>query len=383
MRQNINDSVRLVSSWNEDVIALYKEIEEVQKAFNAELVETGQETQKLITEAAIKLGEAKLPPSVETKLKSKKEAALKNIKEKISKLDSSIKGLESETGKIEQKAEEDYKGLAKTNPKLNEEEEALKVKVFEAKKDLDAIEKQLARYDGVAGWFSGDKVRQLRTEFDKALARFAALTKELDAVRISWQKNLTQTKQSDDAGQKRWKEIQLELTRLVSEKKVLEQGQEGMAISQAVAELAKEGAEGLPAEVEKLFSQIATLKDKVEQTTEGIIKTSSIMASLVGINKGLLALLESLKGLAQEQQMHESLPALNLDFPDPVTAFNAVWKDVASKVKDEKKMSETPTAFAQTVEGMMKENLSEAKLTKMFDTVGDAIKKATKDWGPG
>ena len=78
--------------------------------------------------------------------------------------------------------------------------------------------------------------------------------------------------------------------------------------------------------------------------------------------------------------MHQALKKLEIAIPDDTIKFHSAWKDVALKVKDEKKLCENPKDLAESVDGIIKNNLTESGIKGMFEDVAGSIKEATASW---
>ncbi|NMD14988.1 MAG: hypothetical protein GYA78_06535, partial [Caldisericales bacterium] len=193
MKLDLSDTIKLVDSWTGDIKQLYTELEEAQQSFNAELVKLHQDSKSRLEKSAvfIKGKMDSLPGDLKNIIEKEKTAQEKLFKEKLEKIESELAKLNKEAGEIEEKNVQKLVGLSKENPELNEQEEALKPKIEEAKKETLLLSRQLAKYDGISGWFAGSKVTMLEKEYKKSLDRLKQLTAEIENVRKAWKKDLT------------------------------------------------------------------------------------------------------------------------------------------------------------------------------------------------
>jgi hypothetical protein len=71
---------------------------------------------------------------------------------------------------------------------------------------------------------------------------------------------------------------------------------------------------------------------------------------------------------------------LKLTLSDAVTSFHATWPEFQAKVKDEKYLGTHPLEFSQHVQEVVRQRLQEDAIKRMFEDMGSALDKATKQW---
>ncbi|MCE5176530.1 MAG: hypothetical protein ABFD23_06595 [Caldisericales bacterium] len=384
MKLDLSDTIKLVDSWTGDIKQLYTELEEAQQSFNAELVKLHQDSKSRLEKSAvfIKGKMDSLPGDLKNIIEKEKTTQEKLFKEKLEKIESELAKLNKEAGEIEEKNIQKLVGLSKENPELNEQEEALKPKIEEAKKETLLLSRQLAKYDGISGWFAGSKVTMLEKEYKKSLDRLKQLTAEIENVRKAWKKDLGDNELACNEITRRWMAIQSEAASLLVEKSEIQGDFDSLVLMAALGPAVESfsGKPGLPKELDENFKAIAKNKEKANLLVEGLKKMSSILGSLNGISEGLSNIRNTFKGLLDEQNMHQALKKLEITVPESATKFHSIWKDVALKVKDEKKLCENPKDLAESVDGIIKNNLTESGIKGMFEDVAGSIKEATASW---
>jgi predicted nucleic acid-binding Zn-ribbon protein len=381
MNLDLNDSIKLIAGWMGDVKSVYLELEEVQTAFNGELIVVGKEFNTNIEKLTkkIKSDWNNFPQAFKTEFDSKKSKSEADIKKRISELASTISKSNDELAAIEKTQKAALDNLGKQNPTLNDQEEAIKLKIKDAELECKALERQLARYDGIAGWFAGGKVAQLNKQFKVSITNLGKLKVELEKVRALWQASGKKHDESEQKGKSEWVAIQDKLTKDSMEKKNLEDNIEAMSHSGAILEIASSG-KSIPSDLKTEFDQLCALKEKTEQFGEGLKKTSSLMALTIGVSQGFANLSKSFMGLKEEQDMHATLPKLTVSFSETSVNFNKCWKDFIPKINDEKKLCDSPKELIVSVENLVKNNLTEKGIEGMFESIGNSIKSATSSW---
>lgn len=381
MNLNLNDSIKLIAGWMDDVKSVYLELEEVQTAFNGELIAVGKEFNSNIEKLAkrIKSDWNYLPQAFKTEFEGKKSKSETDIKKRISELSSSIAKSNEELAKIEKAQKTAIDDMCKQNPELNDKEEDIKLKIKDAELEAKSLERQLARYDGIAGWFAGGKVEQLNKQFKAAVANLGKLKVELEKVRAVWQASEKKLDDCEQKGKSEWVAIHDKITKDSMEKKNLEDNIETMSYSGAILEVASSG-KSVPPELKTDFDTLCNLKDKTEQLGDGLKKTASLMALTVGISQGFANLGKSFMGLKEEQDMHATLPKLSVTFSENSVNFNKCWREFIPKIKDEKKLCDSPKDLISSIENLVKNDLTEKNIESMFESIGNSIKSATSSW---
>ena len=80
--------------------------------------------------------------------------------------------------------------------------------------------------------------------------------------------------------------------------------------------------------------------------------------------------------------MHSAhLPKLDVTIPDDVLAFHTQWDGLAQLVRDDGRLCARPVEFLDLVRPVVAGDLSDAKVSTMFESLGQALKSATDRWG--
>ena len=82
-----------------------------------------------------------------------------------------------------------------------------------------------------------------------------------------------------------------------------------------------------------------------------------------------------------QQKMHSAyLPMLDVNIPDKVINFNSGWDALRKSVQDEASISSEPVDFLAKVQPLMADDLNEARIQSMFESLGEALNHATESW---
>jgi hypothetical protein len=185
----------------------------------------------------------------------------------------------------------------------------------------------------------------------------------------------------------RWQELARQLAQLQGELGYLnsEANREQLALKRAARHVLDGLREPIQCPVETIKTDVDTLIAMNLQTDtyqEGLGAVSGVLSLLMGIAEGMKRFDTSVDGLIRQQHMHSSyLSPLDVQIPDAVTTFQAQLSDLRQKVHDEGRMCESPAEFLALMEPVMEQDLSEDRVTGMFESLGEALNAATSRWG--
>ena len=107
------------------------------------------------------------------------------------------------------------------------------------------------------------------------------------------------------------------------------------------------------------------------------------MAEALGLLKGLAEGMERFGRSADkvlEEQRRYNLRQLRLELSDVVLGFHSLWPALRAQVKDEKTLGAQPAEFSRRVRATIDGRLSDDAIAAMFESMGDALTRATKAW---
>ena len=383
MEVSTKDAIRTIDNWVTDICNLFKEIEEVQVAFNGDLIRSSKEFQQKIVETMMVIYKDinSIPSEIRKIINKKHDEEETKIQKRISELKASTTNLQNASDDYEKTSETILKSLTQANPEINEKEEVLKLQVKETLVDIKTTERELARYDGIKGWFAGDKVKNLKKSFGVGLKKLQNLSSELETIRNEWKKKLTESETKVNEEKEAWMKVQHQLTDEKIELSNLEKNHENMTMYESVAILIKDDIpKGLSSNIESTLTKAKQLQWYVDEIRKELVDVATILGTLKGIMSGFEKMRKSFVGLWEEENMHSELSRLSFDFPETILKYHDVWKEVTQKIIDEKNLCECPSDFAKAVQVLIKDNLSKDKIEWMFTEIGASIQAATKSW---
>lgn len=383
MRTDVNGFLKDISKWSDGVVSLYKEINEVQTAFNHRLVDLDGEMKKQL-ESATKDMKSKydtISPSAKKLFDASVADSKKELDKLIAELKSAVKKATDKTSVIESKNVGMHDNLSKQNPELNDKEEALKIEIQKTADECRILSKQLSKYDGIRGWFAGSSVGTLRKTFNEKMKKLESLNSQINFVRKAWSEKLADSEKTENTDRSEWMSLQKEISTNSMELANIEKNYEALSFQNAITSISKGNIpEGFSSECTSSLKKIKELRAAKEELVSGLIEISGTLATLKGLNDGYAAFAKSVVNLKHEQDTYSSLAKLHFEIDDSVTGYNNSFTEIIPIIKDEKKMAENPKLYGDSIKTKLSQNLTNSSIEAMFNSLGKSIEVATKAW---
>ena len=374
----------------DQISTLRQEVEEIQIGFNSAYVEWKAEhdaTLERLTEAGTDRLE-EVGPALQTRVKERVVEEGRIIAERRQELrDKLIPATQAEADGALGEGQRLIEKLRELNPRLDKREEKLKAQRAALEEELAQLNDQIRGLSGCLGvMINFFKISKLDRQRQRVIGKLEAIRQDLKEVREEWQTTQHQIQDEQETLQARWQESTLQLAQLQGELDYLddEASREALALKRAVRYVIDNLKEPIACpvgDVKQELDSMVGLNVQTDDYQEGLGSVGSLMSVLDGITDGLKRFDESVQGLISEQRMHSSyLPKLNVSVPDEVLAFHEQWDGLRRKVRDDGRLSAHPAEFVAAVRPVMEEDLSEANIKAMFESLGQALERATSTW---
>jgi chromosome segregation ATPase len=366
------------------------EVEEIQVGFNAAYVEWRADHDAALERltAAISEDFGSISPQLAGLILERKVEEERIVAERIRELnDKLIPKTQQAADEALDQGQELTAKLKETNPRLDAREEKLKRRRMNLENQLADLNRQIKELSGCLGVFLNYfKISKIDRQRQKVIGKLEDANKDLKEVRVEWETIQKETASDQTDFQALWQEYTLELAKLQAEYDFLDEPKnaEDLAMRRAIRHTIDELKEQVPAGIEDLQS---TLDDMVEfniQTDtyhEGLGAVGGILGMLDGLIEGFKRFNESVKGLIDQQEMHSAyLSDLHIAVGDRVFAFCQQFEGLEARVKDDAHLTANPREFIDAVEPFVAEALSEEKVQSIFNSLGNSLSSATKEW---
>ncbi len=277
--------------------------------------------------------------------------------------------------------------LRETNPRLDAREENLKRQRAELESQLAALNQRIKELSGcLKVMFNFFKINKVDRQRQQVIGKLEVLQDELKEVRQEWAALQKEIKGEQADYQELWQEYTLELARLQGEFDFLDETvtADDLARKRSIRYVIDHLKEPVKVGIDELQPVLESMVEYNIQTDDyqaGLGSVGSLLALLDGLTEGLTRFRESVQGLLEEHKMHSSyLDDLNIVVDDSVLAFHQGWEGLTARVQDDAHLSTNPTEFVTAVQPVIAAELSEERIQSMFDSLGQSLTEATKEW---
>jgi len=374
----------------EQIGQVRREVEEIQVGFNSAYVEWKAEhdaaLERLVEAVVSRLDEVgpDLRGRVEARIPEERRVIAERRRALVEEL---IPRTQAEADEVLQKGQRLTEELRRENPRLDKREEELKAQRRELEEELKRLNEEIRRLSGclvvVVNFF---KVTRLDRQRHQVLGQLKTLQEELGRVREEWEELRQVASSEQEELQAKWRELTLELAQLQGERDYLaeEANRDQLALKRATRYVIDHLKETIPcpaSDIKADLDRMVELNIQTDSYQDGLASVVSFLALLDGVAEGLRRFKGSVDSLVQEQKMHSAyLPKLSVTVPGDVEKFHSKWSGLAQMVHDEGYLSANPAEFVARVEPVMAQELSEANIQAMFDGMGQALDRATREW---
>ncbi len=358
---------------------VYAEIEEVQRQFN-EIYKRTLESWKAAISGAVPLltSEVELPPTLAQGLLKVTAEERAKLEREVAELAAQIEQLRNEADSAITEAQAEMAALRQTNPQLDAQEEELKARCTSIRDSLTQIEARIR----ATGWLTGIRQRyRLRKERAAQREAHASAVAELRRVRQSWEDEKKRFAANQTRLREKWEAAGIKAAELQARHDYLQSNLERLSSESGAARFLAElksvpdSPKPLHAVLEgivELYRSKATYEDGLRAVAEGL-------GLLNGLAEGMERFQRSADKVLEEQRQY-NLAELRLRLSDEVLGFHALWPEFRAQMRDEKVLGKHPVEFSRTVRAIIRDHLAEQSIASTFESMGDALTRATKAW---
>ena len=386
--QDLQSLAAWLTGQRDKIKGLVGEIEQVQQAFTARLVDAreGLDDAAFALQAALDAAGQSLAPWVTKRLTDGLGDMRAAKGKRLEELRSRVQTLETERSAIEEKSAAERQTLAAANPELNAREEQLKTERASQEAEIQRIDAELATAAAGLGWLlRAGKIYELRAVRHRWETALHGTASRLNEVRQTWNTKQVAVEKDETAAQSDWRAKTTELAALSGELDSLQRDFEGTCRTALIQKLAAEVTEFEPTGSEagdESLQAVLALKAEAADLEGGVKAVAEILGTLKGLQEGVVRFKHSVDGVKKEQDMHAELAHLKLAAPPEVISFHQLWDELTPVVADEKTAAEHPAELAARLGEVIGSRLDETGIAAMFEALGNCLNEATKaQWG--
>ncbi|MCP4539240.1 MAG: hypothetical protein GY832_19055 [Chloroflexi bacterium] len=367
-----------------------REVEEIQIDFNSAYVEWKAQhdatLERLVEAVTAQIDE--IGPDLQARIEERISEDQRIIAERRQELrDQLILNTQTEADLILLQGQDQVEKLRKLNPNLNQREEELKAQGAGLEEELTQLNEQIRGLSGCLGVvFNFFKIGKIDRQRQQIIGQLKVIQQELGKVRDEWQGVQQQTQTEKEVLQANWQDLTLKLAQLQGELDYIdvEGNREALALKRATRYVIDNLKEPVLCPISDVAAELDTMikfNIQTDDYQEGLGLVSGLLSILDGITEGLKRFDESVQGLINEQRMHGTyLSELRVGVSNDVSTFHSQWDNLAQKVRDDGRLCTQPAEFLDIVQPVIENELSDTNIQNMFNSLGQALKRATSAW---
>lgn len=369
--------------------AVKKEAEELQVGFNSKYVEFKARHDATLTGLIRQVVDdpeiagPKLWPMIEAFIPEERTRAVdrrRALREEL------VPAAQKQNDDLLAAAQAEVEGYRRVNPQFDQSEEQVKARRVELQAELADLNQRIEKQGrGLGFLINFFKIGKLDRERQRVIGQIQYAERELKEIRDKWEAKKAEFTAQQEEAKARWQEASLELGRLQGELELLDDddARERLILQRAarrVIDELKEHVDCPDAGFQQELDAMVQLNITTDDYHESLGKAAGLIAMLDAIVQGMNSMQESVGALVREQRMHSAyLPKLQVQIPAETKAFHDQWDRLYQLVLDEKAICEDPADFVKSIEPVLSEQLSDAAIGRMFDTLGGALSRAADE----
>lgn len=287
------------------------------------------------------------------------------------------------------RVQQETENMRQLNPRLDRREERLKGHRLKMEAELTQLNADIKQLSGCLTMFINYfKINELDRRRHELLGQMEENARALSDVRQEWDEARSEYVTEDAEFEQEWQQANIDAARVREELAQLNDDakRENLAQHRAIFYVLdnwktplSDGADG--SSLVGAIDRMVELNIQTDTYVGGLGKVAGLIALLTGISQGLQSMGQSVQSLIKEQAMHSSyLSSISVDVADEVTEFHGRWDALRDKLKDEKLLAEHPAEFSALFDEEVAGSLAEENITRMFDSLSDALQTATRSW---
>jgi len=376
---------RYLDDRRRELEACYKEVEEVQLQFNDIFKLELEAWQERFSYCYPRIASQRqeMPAAFARVIDRTEEEELGRLRTEIADLEKQLEQGRTESDSLLAQAQSATVALREANPQLNEREEELKSLMAryqdEYAEAFEQIEALQSPFLGSLPRFA--QIRKLRSAQKTARKQQASTLAQLQAVRKDWLERVEKAGDTQAELRQNWQQTKIEMSQNQARHDHLVENLEDLAVQAALQRVLEELDEPpeVPGELGGALTELVERNRVRRAYEEGLRAVAEVLGLTKGVGEGLTRFQRSVATVLQEQRRY-SLKEVRVPLPQSAAVMNQVWNELAAKVKDEKHMGTHPLEFSRGVDVYIKRRLTDENIQSLFETMGEALTRATKAW---
>lgn len=385
-KMGIGDFLQFLMKIQANIVALKQEMDKIYFDFNNFYVnQIGACQDKIVDSCREKIlaNMNLLKPGDVKRLENTKKTETENFKKRLVDLQNAVKDAKAAKQDIEAKASGEIDELRKQNPEFDKREESLKAEKFRIEKKIKKLRQELAGASNIFTWiFNLGKIRKLRLELNDAIKKYSNTEAKIEEVRRLWEeKKVSISKEQQDL-QDKWQKAVIQLAQRKQDIEYLQKNFDTVVLKSAINTLLKDPDAPLDAGDETVMKDLKSINKEKKEYEEGLREAVEISGLLEGLQNGSKNIVSSVQALKEEEDTNSAyLQKLDLDLPPQGNTFLDASQALKDKLSDTEFQGKHPSEFSAIIKDAIGHAFSTENIQAFFDSLGSALKTATKKWG--
>ena len=385
-RLTLADFDRYLNDKRGDLTACYQEIEEVhaqlQEMFKRELAAWQEQFGACYPQVLARRRE--MPPAFVQLIDRTEAQERARIVGEVADLDQKSADGRTKMDSLLRRAQAATEALRTANPEINAREEKLKAAVVKHQDEYTRAYEQMESLERrFWGWLTNaGRIGSLKKIQKQAKQRQTKTLEQLRQVRQEWQEDVTKAGETQSELRQQFEQVSVQVSEMRTRHDYLQGNLDTLAEQAAIQRVLEELGEPpqVPGDLGAALADLAQRNGVRHAYEEGLRAVSTALGLTKGVGDGLERFEQSVAKVWAEQRQY-NLKEVQAQLPDWIATFFDTWKELRPKVKDEKYLGAHPLEFSKLVDEVVKTRLTDEAIKNAFETMGEALNRATKAWG--
>ena len=382
---SLSDFFRFLEQQYRSAQACYKETDEVRQGLTQAFTREMEAWQTAFAAAYPVLEErrAELPPAFAAQVDRVEAEERQRLRDELAALDKQVTEGKAKSDELLAAAQEHTEVLRHANPRLNEQEEALKALVVQYEDEYaHAYEQEAAlraeSWNPLSNW---GEIRRLKRAQREAKQRQQAEMGKLRKLRQDWLDRVKEAGDKQAALREEWQQVGVETAEAQTRRDHLRENLDTLAIEDTYQRVLSEL--DAPPEVPGTFGEMLADLARRNGVRASYERALEVSAEFLGRTRGVATGLEkfgaSVASVVREQRRY-NLKNVQVRIPPSVHQFLGTFDAVRARLKEEARWATQPDQVSALLDSLNRARLSDGDIQTLFETMGEELNRATAAW---
>ncbi len=382
---SLSDFFRFLEQQYRSAQACYKETDEVRQGLTEAFTREMAAWQEVFAAAYpdLEARRAELPPAFAAHVDRVEAEERQRQQDELAALDKQVAEGKARSDELLAAAQEHTEVLRHANPRLNEQEEALKALVVQYEDEYaHAYEQEAAlRAESWNPLHRWGEVRRLRRAQQEAKRRQQAEMAKLRKLRQDWLERVKEAGDKQAALRQEWQQVGVETSEAQTRRDHLRENFDTLALEATYQRVLSEldAPPDVPGEFGERLADLAR-RNAVRASYERALEVSAeFLGRTRGVATGLEKFGTSVASVVREQRRY-NLKNVQVRIPPSVHELLGTFDAVRARFQDAARWAAQPDQVSALLDSLNRTRLSDGDIQDLFETMGEELNRATAAW---